>query len=150
MQALTLAVQTVLAKYVRFQGRASRPEYWYWILFYIVLSIIASMLDRAVFNTSYGSWFSAIVGLGLLLPSLAVTVRRLHDTSRSGWWILLGLIPVVGGIILIVFYVQDSHGDNKYGPSPKPGAAGTGGPRPAPYGEPPSNTQPNPYADPPA
>ena len=116
---LTDAVRSVLNQYVGFTGRARRSEYWYWILFYIVLSIIASMLDRAVFNASYGSWFSAIVGLGLLLPSLAVTVRRLHDTSRSGWWILLALIPVVGGIILIVFYVQDSHGDNQYGPSPK-------------------------------
>jgi uncharacterized membrane protein YhaH (DUF805 family) len=115
----TDAVRSVLNQYVGFTGRARRSEYWYWILFYIVLSIIASMLDRAVFHTNYGSWFSAIVGLGLLLPSLAVTVRRLHDTSRSGWWILLALIPVVGGIILIVFYAQDSHGDNQYGPSPK-------------------------------
>ena len=117
--SFTEAIRSVLNQYAGFTGRARRSEYWFWTLFYIILSIIASMLDRAVFNTTYGSWFSAIVGLGLLIPSLAVAVRRLHDTSRSGWWILLGLIPVVGGIILIVFYVQDSHGDNQYGPSPK-------------------------------
>jgi uncharacterized membrane protein YhaH (DUF805 family) len=117
--SFTEAIRSVLNQYAGFTGRARRSEYWYWTLFYIILSIIASMLDRAVFNTTYGSWFSAIVGLGLLIPSLAVAVRRLHDTSRSGWWILLGLIPVVGAIILIVFYVQDSHGDNQFGPSPK-------------------------------
>ena len=134
--SFTEAIRSVLNQYAGFTGRARRSEYWYWILFYIILSVIASMLDRAVFDTSYGSWFSAIVGLGLLLPSLAVAVRRLHDTSRSGWWILLALIPVVGGIILIVFYVQDSHGDNQYGPSPKavgsePGSAPGPAPTPA-------------------
>ena len=62
---------------------------------------------------------TTIIGLAIVLPSLAVAVRRLHDTSRSGWWLLIGLIPVIGTIILIVFWVQDSHGDNQYGPSPK-------------------------------
>lgn len=117
--SFTEAIRSVLNQYAGFSGRARRSEYWYWTLFYIILSVIASLLDRAVFNANNGSWFSAIVGLGLLIPSLAVAVRRLHDTTRSGWWILLGLIPVVGAIILIVFYVQDSHGDNQYGPSPK-------------------------------
>jgi uncharacterized membrane protein YhaH (DUF805 family) len=131
--SFTEAIRSVLNQYAGFTGRARRSEYWFWTLFYIILSIIASMLDRAVFNTNYGSWFSAIVGLGLLIPSLAVAVRRLHDTSRSGWWILLGLIPVVGAIILIVFYVQDSHGDNQYGPSPKAvGSAPGSAPGPAP------------------
>jgi uncharacterized membrane protein YhaH (DUF805 family) len=74
--------------------------------------------------------FGAIVGLALLLPSIAVAIRRLHDTSRTGWWILIGLIPIVGWIILIVFYVQDSHPDNKYGPSPKAGVAPSVGPAP--------------------
>ena len=117
--SFTDAIRSVLSQYVGFSGRARRSEYWYWTLFYIVLSVIASLLDRAVFNTNTGSVFTAIVGLGLFLPSLAVAVRRLHDTTRSGWWILLGLIPVIGAIVLIVFYVQDSHGDNQYGPSPK-------------------------------
>jgi uncharacterized membrane protein YhaH (DUF805 family) len=74
--------------------------------------------------------FGAIVGLGLLLPSIAVAIRRLHDTSRTGWWILIGLIPIVGWIILIVFYVQDSHPDNEYGPSPKAGVAPQAGAAP--------------------
>lgn len=116
--SFTEAIRSVLNQYVGFSGRARRSEYWYWVLFYIIIGIIASLLDRAVFSST-NSWFSYIVGLALLLPGLAVAVRRLHDTSRSGWWILLGLIPVVGAIILIVFYVQDSHGDNQYGPSPK-------------------------------
>ncbi len=100
-----------------------------------------------------------LASLALFLPSLAVAIRRLHDTSRSGWWVLIGLIPIVGWIVLIVFYVQDSHPDNQYGPSPKyagaPGAGGVDGPYGAPpanpYGEPPSGNQPpDPYAEPPA
>ncbi len=116
--SFTEAIRSVLTQYVGFSGRARRSEYWYWVLFYIVIGVIASLLDRAVIGST-SSWFSYIVGLALFLPGLAVAVRRLHDTTRSGWWILLGLIPVVGAIILIVFYVQDSHGDNQYGPSPK-------------------------------
>jgi uncharacterized membrane protein YhaH (DUF805 family) len=116
--SFTEAIRSVLNQYVGFSGRARRSEYWYWVLFYIIIGVIASLLDRALFGAT-SSWISSIVGLALLLPGLAVAVRRLHDTTRSGWWILLGLIPVVGAIILIVFYVQDSHGDNQYGPSPK-------------------------------
>ena len=81
-------------------------------------SIVASILQRALTNSQNGI-ITAIVGLAIILPSLAVAVRRLHDTSRSGWWLLIVIIPVVGAIILIVFWVQDSHGDNQYGPSPK-------------------------------
>ena len=83
------------------------------------------MLD-SIFGTMsenmYVGVIQSIASLALLLPSLAVAIRRLHDTSRSGWWILLGLIPIVGWIILIVFYCQDSHGDNEHGPSPKAAA----------------------------
>jgi uncharacterized membrane protein YhaH (DUF805 family) len=118
--SFTEAVRSVLNQYVGFSGRARRSEYWYWVLFYVVLSVIASLLDRAFFGGSWSRAFiTGIVGLALLLPSLAVAVRRLHDTSRSGWWILIGLIPVIGGIVLLIFYIQDSHGDNRYGPSPK-------------------------------
>jgi uncharacterized membrane protein YhaH (DUF805 family) len=116
--SFTEAIRSVLTQYVGFSGRARRSEYWYWVLFQIIVGIIFSLLDKAVFDRTSGP-FSAILGLALLLPSIAVSVRRLHDTTRSGWWILLGLIPVVGTIILIIFYVQDSHPDNKYGPSPK-------------------------------
>ena len=138
------AIRICLSKYIDFTGRARRSEFWWFYLFTLLVSIVASILD-AILGTDYdgslsGGVINTIAGLALVLPSIAVAIRRLHDTSRVGWWILIGLVPIVGWIILIVFYVQDSHGDNKYGPSPKPGAAGTGGPRPAPYGEPPSNT----------
>jgi uncharacterized membrane protein YhaH (DUF805 family) len=109
------AVRSVLTQYVGFTGRARRSEYWYFALFGILVSIVLSFLQLAT-NTS---WITTIVGLALFLPSLAVSVRRLHDTGRSGWWILIGLIPLIGTIVLIVFYVQDSQGDNQYGPSPK-------------------------------
>ncbi len=112
------AIKSCLSQYVGFAGRARRSEFWYFYLFTIIVSIVASVLQRAVSNSSSGV-ITGIVGLALILPSLAVGVRRLHDTGRSGWWILIGLIPVIGTIVLIVFYVQDSHSDNQYGPSPK-------------------------------
>jgi uncharacterized membrane protein YhaH (DUF805 family) len=122
--SFTEAIRSGLNQYVGFSGRARRSEFWYWTLFQIILGVIASLLDRAVFDR-YSWVISAIVGLGLLLPSLAVAVRRLHDSGRPGWWLLIGLIPVIGTIVLIVFYLLDSQGDNKYGPSPKGvGAAG--------------------------
>ncbi len=119
------AVQTCLNKYVGFSGRARRSEYWWFILFTILVDIVASVLD-SIFGTRsedmYVGVIQSIASLALFLPTIAVAIRRLHDTSRSGWWILLGLIPIVGWIILIVFYCQDSHGDNEYGPAPKAAA----------------------------
>lgn len=112
------AIKSCFSQYVGFAGRARRSEFWYFYLFTIIVSIVASVLQRAVSNSGSGV-ITGIVGLALILPSLAVGVRRLHDTGRSGWWILIGLIPVIGTIVLIVFYVQDSHSDNQYGPSPK-------------------------------
>jgi uncharacterized membrane protein YhaH (DUF805 family) len=109
------AIRSVFTQYAGFTGRARRSEYWYFALFGLIVSIVLSLLQQAT-NTA---WITTIVGLALFLPSLAVAVRRLHDTSRSGWWVLIGLIPVIGAIVLIVFYVQDSQGDNQYGPSPK-------------------------------
>ena len=126
--SFTDAIRSVFSQYVGFTGRARRSEFWYWTLFQIIVGVVASILDRAVFDRNNAA-FSVIVGLGLLLPSLAVAVRRLHDSGRTGWWLLIGLIPVIGTIILIVFYVQDSHGDNKYGPSPK--SVSAAGPPPA-------------------
>lgn len=119
------AVRSVLSQYVGFSGRARRSEYWWYVLFYVILAIVASIIDRAI-GTDPGKVgiVSSLLGLALFLPSLAVSVRRLHDTSRSGWWVLLGLIPLVGAIILLVWYCQDSHPDNQYGPSPKAAGAG--------------------------
>ena len=115
------AVRTCLSKYVVFSGRARRSEYWWFVLFTFLVNLVASIVD-AVLGTGYDSGsglIATLTSLALLLPGIAVAIRRLHDTSRTGWWILIGLIPIIGWIILIVFYVQDSHGDNKYGPSPK-------------------------------
>jgi uncharacterized membrane protein YhaH (DUF805 family) len=117
----TDAVRICLQKYVDFSGRARRSEYWYFFLFNLLVGIAASILDAILgtdFDTGSGL-ISVVASLALLLPGLAAGVRRLHDTSRSGWWILIGLIPIIGWIILIVFYVQDSHPDNQYGPNPK-------------------------------
>ena len=115
------AVRTVLQqKYATFSGRARRSEFWFFALFSAIVRTIANIID-AILHTgnSTTGLVSVVVSLALLVPSLAVGARRLHDTGRSGWWLLIALIPLVGIIILIVFWVQDSHGDNQYGPNPK-------------------------------
>lgn len=117
----TTAVRTCLSKYADFSGRARRSEYWYFFLFTVLVSIVASVLDNVLgTDVDTGSGLiGALASLALLLPSLAAGVRRLHDISRSGWWVLIGLVPLVGWIILIVWFAQDSHGDNAHGPNPK-------------------------------
>jgi uncharacterized membrane protein YhaH (DUF805 family) len=125
--SFTDAVRTCLSKYVDFSGRARRSEYWWFALFVILAGVVGTLLD-GLFGTRSDLGAGAVQGvinLALLLPSLAVAVRRLHDTSRTGWWILIGLVPVVGWIVLLVFYVQDSEADNEYGPSPKGGGVPT-------------------------
>jgi uncharacterized membrane protein YhaH (DUF805 family) len=113
----------VLKKYVDFSGRARRKEFWMFVLINTVISIVLSIVDFIIgtYNQSVGlGLLSGIYFLAVLLPSLAVTVRRLHDTDRSGWWIFISLLPVAGGIILIVFNAHEgTSGDNKYGPDPK-------------------------------
>ncbi|EWT02336.1 membrane protein [Intrasporangium oryzae NRRL B-24470] len=111
------AVRSALTQYVTFSGRARRSEYWFFALFNFLVLMVANFIDRAI---GLNSALYGVVALALLLPGLAVGVRRLHDTNRSGWFLLLGLIPLVGAIVLIVFCVQDSQaGMNQYGPSPK-------------------------------
>lgn len=118
---------TALRKYADFSGRSRRREYWMFVLFYILIDVALSIVDRMLgFYNSAGGYgvLSGLFALALLIPAIAVGVRRLHDTGRSGWWILIGLIPVIGWIVLIVFYVQDSQpGSNAWGPNPKEGAA---------------------------
>lgn len=108
------AVKACLSKYATFTGRARRSEYWWYTLFAALVYLVGSTLD-AIANTNF---IALVFAVALILPSLAVTARRLHDTDRSGWWILISLVPF-GGIVLLVFTVQDSHPDNAYGPSPK-------------------------------
>ena|SRR5215212_3848117 len=121
------AVRTCLQqKYVDFSGRARRSEYWFFALFNVIVSVVAGIIDGILGTRTAGGstgLVGAIAGLALLLPNLGVGVRRLHDTGRSGWWLLIGLVPLVGWIVLIVFFVQDSQPDNQYGPNPK-GLAG--------------------------
>ena len=104
-----------LKKYADFTGRARREEYWMYTLVYLILNVIISVYEYQTGGMILGFLFS----FGLLLPSLAVGARRLHDTGRTGWWQLIMLIPVIGVIVLIIFYCQDSHDDNDYGPNPK-------------------------------
>jgi uncharacterized membrane protein YhaH (DUF805 family) len=110
------AVSTCLTKYATFSGRARRSEFWWFTLATVFVAIVTAVVDQIVGN----ALVSTIVSLALLLPSLAVSVRRLHDTGRTGWWCLIALVPLVGAVVLLVFDCQDSTpGDNQYGPSPK-------------------------------
>jgi len=108
------AIRDGFTKYATFSGRSSRSAYWWWILFYVLVIIVASVLDAAI---STGV-IAILVWLGFFLPNLAVLVRRLHDTDRTGWWVLIGLIPLIGAIVLIVFACIDSGPPNKYGQGP--------------------------------
>ncbi len=106
-----------LKKYATFSGRAQRSEYWYFVLFNVIISLVAGAIDAMIGEANI---ISTIYMLAVLIPSLAVTVRRLHDTDRSGWWTLISLVPLVGFIVLIVFCAQDSDaGTNRFGPNPK-------------------------------
>ena len=107
----------VLKNYVGFDGRARRTEYWMFVLINAVIGLALYLLAQVadVFLILY-----YLYALAVLLPGLAVAVRRLHDTGRSGWWLLLSFIPIVGAIILIVFLATDGQpGSNAHGPNPK-------------------------------
>ncbi|MGZ8158130.1 MAG: DUF805 domain-containing protein [Methylobacter sp.] len=111
-----------LKKYAVFNGRARRKEYWYFFLFNLLVSILFVIIDSVIGTMSEETGLgllSGIYSLAVLIPGISVTVRRLHDTGRSGWWIFIALIPVIGGIALLIFMVLDSApGDNEYGPNP--------------------------------
>ncbi len=114
---------TALKKYAVFRGRAQRSEYWFFVLFYTLIAIVLAIVDgvTGTYSRSAGvGLLGGIFTLAMLVPSLAVSVRRLHDTDRSGWWLLIGLVPVIGVIVLIIFFVLDSQpGANRFGPYPK-------------------------------
>jgi uncharacterized membrane protein YhaH (DUF805 family) len=130
-----------LRKYADFNGRARRSEFWlFWLLLVIIQIVFSVVLSAVGGSAMMMSDPSAAVGLGgaagvvmlalcvvmlgLLIPSLAVAVRRLHDTNRSGWWLLIGLIPFLGALALLIFYVLDgTPGPNRFGPDPKDRAA---------------------------
>ncbi len=93
------AVKTCFTKYADFSGRAKRSEYWWFVLFIVIVSLVLSMFSQVL---------SGIFSLAVFVPSIAAAARRLHDTNRSGWWQLIVFLPLVGWIILIVFLAQDS------------------------------------------
>jgi uncharacterized membrane protein YhaH (DUF805 family) len=109
----------VLRKYADFSGRARRQEYWMFTLVNIIIMFVAFL----VANMIHIPWLGFLYWVAVIIPSLAVGVRRLHDTGRSGWWLLIAFVPVVGGLILLYFFVIDGEGDNTYGPNPKGVAA---------------------------
>jgi len=123
----------VFSKYATFYGRARRKEYWYWYLFNLLIGLFFGVIFLMIGLSSGTETENGISGLGLviyllmviyslgtIIPNLAVTVRRLHDTNRSGWSYFISLIPFIGGIILLVYLIEDgTQGDNQYGPDPK-------------------------------
>jgi uncharacterized membrane protein YhaH (DUF805 family) len=138
----------VFRKYAEFNGRARREEFWTFTLINIGINIVLNILISIV--SGLIAPLAMIYGLAVLIPGLAVSMRRLHDIGKSGWWILIGLIPVLGWIALIYFGVLDSQsGSNQYGPNPK-GMGEVPQPTPAPMstseGTPPTNTPPSPQA----
>jgi len=113
----------VLRKYATFTGRARRKEYWFFTLFNLLIMLVLSIIDGMIGLYSIEAGLGVLSGiytLAVLIPSLAVTVRRLHDIGRSGWWLLIAFIPLIGALILLIFTVLDSKpGSNQYGPDPK-------------------------------
>ncbi len=129
------SVRTCLSKFVTWQGRASRSEYWWWMLFHVGCLIVASIIDR-VLGTSFSftnpisgeqqslgyGYVYVLAALALFLPSLSALVRRLHDTNRSGWWYWIVLVPLIGAILLLVWFCsRGTAGDNDYGHDPLAG-----------------------------
>ena len=108
--------KTILTKkYFCFEGRADRAEFWYWFLACVIINVVLGIVDKFIGKPILFGLFS----LAVLLPYLGVMARRLHDTGKSGWMILLGLIPVIGGLIVLLLCVPESQkGDTQYGPQP--------------------------------
>ncbi|WP_066368672.1 DUF805 domain-containing protein [Neobacillus fumarioli] len=109
----------VLKNYAVFEGRARRKEYWMFVLVNLIVEIILSVIGSLLHIRQF---LTGLYSLAVFLPSLAVSVRRLHDSGRSGLWVLIGLIPFIGAIVLLVFFCLDSEeGNNRFGPNPKDG-----------------------------
>ncbi|MEJ1992670.1 MAG: DUF805 domain-containing protein [Maritimibacter sp.] len=134
------AIKNNFSKYVTFSGRAARSEFWWWGLFVMVTNLVLSWVDIALFGTvetgvgrvsGYTDMpvLSSLFLLATLLPSISVTVRRLHDRDKSGWWYWLFLVPIVGSIVLLVWFIlEGTRGANSYGPDPlDPSGSGDSG-----------------------
>jgi uncharacterized membrane protein YhaH (DUF805 family) len=121
MNELIQNYTAVLRNYANFSGRARRREYWMFFLANILVGIVLGILT--VVLGRLGTGLTYLYQLAIIIPSIAVGVRRLHDTGRPGWWMLVGLVPLIGFLVLIYFFVQDGQpGTNEYGPNPKENA----------------------------
>ena len=128
MENMATAMRAALSNYATFTGRVSRPEYWWWALSVFIIMLIVGLLDAfliapllgfAAGDENAGQPLSIIVSLAILIPNVAVGVRRLHDTGRTGWWLLIGLVPVVGFLSLLYLFAQPSEeGQNQHGTKP--------------------------------
>jgi uncharacterized membrane protein YhaH (DUF805 family) len=109
------AISSGFSNYVNFSGRSCRSEYWFWVLFIVLAEIVTSIIDVVIgVRVTTG-----IFGLVTILPGLAVAIRRLHDLDRTGWWFLLVFIPLIGWIVLIIWYVtKGTDGPNRFGADP--------------------------------
>ena len=117
------AIRSGIRNYVTFSGRASRSEFWYWALFALLVSIASSIIDHKIFPFASTGPIEGLTSLVLFLPGLAVSIRRLHDIDRSGWWWLIAF-SVIGIVLLIVWAcTRGTAGANRYGPDPLAGAA---------------------------
>lgn len=113
------AIAAVIRRYAEFAGRSRRAEYWFWTLFTMVAGLCLTILDLVMFP--YHEWgpLSSLFSIAFFVPGLAVSVRRLHDIDRSGWWLLIGLVPLIGLILLIIWFTRKgTTGDNRFGPDP--------------------------------
>lgn len=112
----------VLRQYAVFSGRAQRAEYWMFVLFNIIIAFVLGFIDGMAGLTTESGFgiLGGLYSLAVIIPSIAVAVRRLHDTGRSGLWFLIVFVPILGGLVLLVFFIMDSQpGTNEYGPNPK-------------------------------
>ena len=113
--SFTEAISDAFSKYATFSGRSSRSAYWWFYLFGVLVLVAALIIDYAL---GTGGIIYALAALALLLPNLAVLVRRLHDAGHSAWWLLIGLIPLIGAIVLLVFTLQGSDAPKPVGQRP--------------------------------
>lgn len=117
MENMIQATKTVLTNYVKFEGRSGRVEYWWYVLAMFIVFLILAFLSGIV---GIFGWISNILSLLLLVPNIALGIRRFHDIGKSGWWLLIGLIPILGWIAIIYFAAQPSVGPNEHGEGPQP------------------------------
>jgi uncharacterized membrane protein YhaH (DUF805 family) len=111
------AISAGFSKYMNFRDRAGRSEFWYWALFINILSIVGLVID-SILKTEMpiAVW---LVSLPTYIPTLAIGVRRLHDVDRTGWWILISFIPLIGAIVLLIWWAtKGTDGPNQFGPDP--------------------------------